>query len=162
MVVSKSLARSPTPAAIVFTCNGLPVERVDTFKYLGLHFHASEGDISHIITPLKAKAAGSWAVVQQRHSQLQCGKAVNLKFLLLQSILVPSLHYGCESWGMHSPSGAANRARTALQSLYDRYLRHICGVKYTTPNAMLLEELGLSSTCRQQCANLAVTVVVTG
>jgi len=58
MVVSKSLARSPTPAAIVFTCNGLPVERVDTFEYLGLHFHAS-GDISHLITPLKAKAAGS-------------------------------------------------------------------------------------------------------
>ncbi len=100
--------------------------------------------ISHIITPLKAKAAGSWAVVQQRHSQLQCGNAVNLKPFLLQSILVPSLHYGCELWGMHSPSGAANRARTALQSLYDRYLRHICGVKYATPSAMLLEELGLS------------------
>ena len=45
---------------------------------------------------------------------------------------------------MHSPSGAANRARTALRSLYDRYLRHICGVKYATPSAMLLEELGLS------------------
>jgi len=82
MVVSKSLARSPTPAAIVFTCNGLPVERVDTFKYLGLHFHAS-GDISHLITPFKAKAAGSWAVVQQRHSQLQCGNTVNLKLFLL-------------------------------------------------------------------------------
>ncbi len=59
-------------------------------------------------------------------------------------VLVPSLHYGCELWGMHSPSGAANSARTALQSLYDRYLRHICGVKYATPSAMLLEELGLS------------------
>ncbi len=67
MVVSKSSARSPTLAAVAFTCDGLPVGRVDTFKYLGLHFHAS-GDISHLITPLKAKAAGSWAVVQQRHS----------------------------------------------------------------------------------------------
>ncbi len=45
---------------------------------------------------------------------------------------------------MHSPRGAAQNARAALQSIYDRYLRHICGVKYTTPNAMLLEELGLS------------------
>ncbi len=143
MVVSKPSARSPAPTTPIFTCNGLPVGRVDTFKYLGLHFHAS-GDISHIITPLKAKAAGSWAVVQQRHSQLQCGNTVNLKLFLLRSILVPSLHYGCELWGMHSPSGATNRARTALQSLYDRYLRHICGVKYATPSAMLLEELGLS------------------
>ena len=32
MVVSKPSARSPTPAAAVFTCNGLPVGRVDTFK----------------------------------------------------------------------------------------------------------------------------------
>jgi hypothetical protein len=78
MVVSKPSARSPAPPTPIFTCNGLPVGRVDTFKYLGLHFHAS-GDISHIITPLKAKAAGSWAVVQQRHSQLQCGNAVNLE-----------------------------------------------------------------------------------
>ncbi len=45
---------------------------------------------------------------------------------------------------MHSPRGAAQNAQTALQSIYDQYLRHICGVKYTTPSAMLLEELGLS------------------
>jgi len=94
--------------------------------------------------PLKAKVAGSWAVVQQRHSQLQCGNTVNLKNFLLQSIVVPSLHYGCELWGMHTPRGEAQKARVALQSIYNRYLRHICEVKYATPSAMLLEELGLS------------------
>ncbi len=65
MVVSRPLTRSPVLEATVFTCNGLLVEQVDTFKYLGLHFHS--GGICHLITPLKAKAAGSWAVVQQRH-----------------------------------------------------------------------------------------------
>ncbi len=143
MVVSRSLARLPSLEAAVFTCNGLLVEQVDTFKYLGLHFHSS-GGVSHLITPLKAKAAGSWAVVQQRHSQLQCGNTVNLKLFLLQGILAPSLHYGCELWGMHTPHGEPQKARVALQSIYDRYLRHICGVKYATPNVMLLEELGLS------------------
>ena len=59
------------------------------------------------------------------------------KLFLLQT---PSLHYGCELWGMHTPRGEAQ----TLQSIYDRYLRHICGVKYATPSAMLLEELGLS------------------
>ena len=83
-------------------------------------------------------------MVQQRHSQLQCGNTVNPKLFLLQSILAPSLHYGCELWGMHTPRGEAQKARVALQSIYDRYLRHICGVKYATPSAMLLEELGLS------------------
>ncbi len=97
----QSFCQVTIPVAIVSTCNGLPVERVDTFRYLGLHFHAS--GVSHLITPLKAKAAGSWVVVQQRHSQLQCGNTVNLKLFLIQSILVPSLHYDCDLWGMHSP-----------------------------------------------------------
>ncbi|DBA95762.1 TPA: hypothetical protein ACH3X1_001316 [Trebouxia sp. C0004] len=108
MVVSTSLTRSPSPEAVVFTWNGLVVEQVDTFRYPGLHFHTS-GGISHLITPLKAKAAGSWAVVQQRHSQLQCGSTVNLKLFLLQSILLPSLHYGCELWGMHTPMARHKR-----------------------------------------------------
>ena len=141
MVVSKHSVRSP-PVATVFTCNGLPVEHVDTFKYLGLHFHIS-GGISHLIAPMKAKAARSWGVVQQRHSQLQCGNTVNLMLSLLQSILVPALHYGCEIWGMHTPTGEAKAARAALQSIYDRFLRRICGVKHA-PSAVLLEELALS------------------
>ena len=45
----------------MFKCNGLPVGRPDTFKYLGLHFQLS-GDISLLITPLKAEAAGSLAI----------------------------------------------------------------------------------------------------
>ena len=114
MVVSKPSVRSPPPIAHVFTCNGLPVERVDTFRYLGLHFHTS-GGISHLITPMKAKAARSWGVVQQRYSQLQFGNTVNLMPSLLQSILVPALHYCCEIWGMHTPSGEAKEARAALQ-----------------------------------------------
>lgn len=143
MVVAKPAARAAPRMAAVFTCGGLPVQQVDTFKYLGLHFHES-GSISHLITPLKAKAARSWAVVQQRHSQLQCGKTVNLTLSLLQSILVPSLHYGCQLWGMHSPTGPAKTARADLQSIYDKFLRRICGVNRATPSAMLLEELALS------------------
>ncbi|DBB02290.1 TPA: hypothetical protein ACH3X3_011308 [Trebouxia sp. C0006] len=133
MVVSRSLTRSPDPEAAVFTCNGRVVEQVEIFKYLGLHFHSS-GGVSHLIAPLKAKAAGSWTVVQQRHSQLQCGNTINLKLFLLQNILVPSLHYGCELWGMHTPCGVAQKARVALQSIYDRYLRHICRVKNGAKN----------------------------
>ena len=116
MVVSRSLTRSPGAEAVLFTCNGLVVEQVDTFKYLALHFHSSgpyPQKNPHLITPLKAKAAGSWTVVQQRHSQLQCGNTINLKLFLLQGILVPSLHYGCELRGMHTPHGEAQKARVA-------------------------------------------------
>ena len=45
---------------------------------------------------------------------------------------------------MHSPSAAlANKSRTSLQRIYATHLRHICGVKFATPSAMLLAELGL-------------------
>jgi hypothetical protein len=33
---------------------------------------------------------------------------------------------------MHAPRSEAQKARVALQSIYDRYLEHICGVKYAT------------------------------
>ena len=75
MVVYKPSTRSPPPVATVFTYNGFLVEHVDTFKYLGLHFHTS-GGMSHFIAPLMAKAARSWGAVQQRHTQLQCGHSV--------------------------------------------------------------------------------------
>ena len=125
MMVSKPSVRQRPPVATVFTCNSLTVEHVDTLKHLGLHFHTS-GGISHLIAPLKAKAAWSWGVVQQRHSQLQCGHTVHLMLSLLQSILVPALHYGCQIWGMHTPTGEAKAARAALQSMYDRFLPRIC------------------------------------
>ena len=89
MVVSKPSVRSPPPAPIVFIYNGLAAEHVDSFRYLGLHFHTS-GSISHLIAPLTTKATWSWGVVQERHFQLQCGDTVNLTLSLLQSILVPA------------------------------------------------------------------------
>ncbi len=108
--VYSTYARSPAPTAAVFIYNDLSVRRV------GLHFHASS-DISHLITPLVAKAAGSWAVVQQMHSQLQNGNTVNLKVFLLQSSLL--LHYGCKLCGLHSLCGAANKACTWYTAIHD-------------------------------------------
>ena len=89
------------------------VEQVATFKYLGLHFHQS-GSIAHLVTPLKARAGGSWAAVQRRHSLLPCGNTVNLHLHLLRAVLVPALQHGCQIWDMHSPRAAVvNDARAA-------------------------------------------------
>ena len=112
---TKVMVVSAVPApAVGFTCNGNPVEQVATFKYLGLHFHQS-GSIAHLVTPIKARAGGSWAAVKRRHSLLQCGNTVNLHLHLLQAILVPAVQDGWQIWGMHSPRAAvANDARAAL------------------------------------------------
>ena len=122
-VVSKPSVRSPPSAVVVFTCNGLAVEHVDSFEYLGLHFHTS-GGISHLTAPLKAKEARSWGVVQQWHSQLQCG---NIVYLKLQSILVPALRYGGQLWGMHTPTGEGKAAQADLQSIHDTFLNAFVG-----------------------------------
>ena len=86
---TKVMVVSAVPApAVALTCNDNPVEQVATFKYLGLHFHQS-GSIAHLVTPVKARAAGSWAAVQWFHSLLQCGNTISLHLHLLQFWCLP-------------------------------------------------------------------------
>ena len=89
-------------------------------------YHTFEGKGSGL---LGCGTAEAFSVVVWQH---MC--TINLKLFLLQNIFVASLYYG-ELRDMHNPCGKAQKARVALQSIYDRYLRHICGVKYATPSA---------------------------
>ena len=92
------------------------------------------------------KAAASWAIVQQKHAQLQCSDTVCLKFRLFQSILAPAFHYGCPVWGMHSPTdSAANNIRKQVEQKYMLYLKRLCGVPSTTSHAVILAELNMHS-----------------
>ena len=127
---TKVMVVSASPSLASFTCNGQCIDEVQSFKYLGLHFHAS-GDILHLIRPLKAKAERAWAVVQQRHSQLQCGDTVCFKLQLLQSILVPSVHYGCELW-VHMCPGSSTALRSAKHQVSMLIKHHQLMVKYDT------------------------------
>ena len=63
-------------------------------------------------------------MVQQWHSQLQCG---NIVYLKLQSILVPALRYGGQLWGMHTPTGEGKAAQADLQSIHDTFLNAFVG-----------------------------------
>ena len=132
----------PKPRSVYWVI--LPIRSLSamaTLCYLGLHFHESDS-VAHLTKPLKAKTAGSRAMVQQKHAQFQCGDTVNLKLSLLQALLMPTVHCGCAVWGMYSPSIAlANSARSELQRVYERYLRIICGLQPSTPSAILFAEL---------------------
>ena len=127
-----------------FTCNSQPLEQVTSFKYLGLHFHQS-GHISHLVTPIIDKVKAAWAIVQQKHAHLQCGDTVSLMFRLLQSILIPTFHHGCEICGMHSHTDSRVKgARHQLESLYLKYMNILRGVPQSTPHDVVLTELNLS------------------
>lgn len=138
---------SPAPSfPATLTCNGQQIEEVQILKYLGLHFHTS-GNIFHlmIIRPVKAKAAGSWAVVQRWRKHLQCGNTVHLELQLLQNIIVLSVHYGCELYGMHSPrlQWLTRHALSWNSSMLDLHFA-LCRIRLNPPSAKLLTELGLS------------------
>ena len=111
---TKVMVASPAPApAVAFSCNG---NLFATSRYLGRHFH--QLNVVHLISPIKSKAGGSRAAVQQRYFLLQCGESVNLHLNLLQAVLVPVLQYGCQVCSMHSSCvAAANHARLDLQTL---------------------------------------------
>lgn len=115
-------------------CDGLPVERMDIVKSLCLHFHQGTCLTLPFVWRHRQLALGLW-----QHSRPQTLPAAKHH--------CASLQYGCKFRGMRIPQayGAAKKARTALQPIYDKYLRHIYGVKCTTPSAMLLEGLLLLS-----------------
>lgn len=135
-VVSGPLVRSPAPVAAVVMCNGLAAKQVTTLKYLDLHFHTS-GDMSQsrMLCRRTSFRLIMLATLQLRmfllhHSPRACR-------LAFRGVIGLSLRYGCELWGMHSPCGAAKRAQTASQSIYERYLRRICRVKHSKCDVVL-------------------------
>ena len=93
---------------------------------------SNSSGISHLITPLKAKAAQPWGAVKQWHSQLQCHNTVNLMLSgsFLQSILAPALHHGCQLWGMHNlvkqKQHKSTRSPSAEAQLWDQACAYGC------------------------------------
>lgn len=92
----------------------------------------TSGTVSHLIAPMKAKAARFRGVIWQRqHTQSDAPSFTKHSGL--------ALCYKCKWRGFHTPTGEATPVRADLQSVYSRFLRHICGAKYA-PSATILEE----------------------
>ena len=141
VVVFNPSRRACTPTHM-WQCNGQPVQQTDSFKYLGVQFHAS-GAIKHTIRHMRPRGVAAWAVVQQMNRQLQCPDNVNRKTKLYSNIVEPTLCYACEVWGIHTLTGAANAQRLKLERTYEKQLRQICGLKPSVSASIVFWELGL-------------------
>jgi exonuclease III len=139
VVVFNPLRSANTPIH-VWKCNGQRVQQADSFKYLGVHFHAS-GAIKHMVEHMRPRGVAAWAVVQQMNKQLQCPDNVNLKMKLYTNIVEPTLCYACEVWGVHTRTADAQRLK--LEQTYEKQLRQICGIKQSVSASIVLWELGL-------------------
>jgi hypothetical protein len=125
---------------------GQQVEAVNSFKYLGITFHASTC-LAGAAAPVRAAAARA----AMHNSNARCAalgvEAAPLR-LRLFSIMVDSvLSYGSEVWGMQlAAAGAAGCSSSPAGSRPERlhlaYLRRLLGVRQGTPNAVVLAEAG--------------------
>ena len=61
-------------------------------------------------------------------------------FVYFSQLLFPLFHYGCQVWGMHSPTNpSARKPCKQMEQTYMCYLKRICGVRHTTLNVILVQ-----------------------
>ena len=96
--------------------DGLPLERVDDFKYLGSYVVSTEKDFKH----RRGKAWGAfWTMKNIWKSNL----SLKLKVQLLNSAVLSVLLYGSETWIL------TKTLQKMINSFYCTCLRTILGIK---------------------------------
>lgn len=99
--------------------NGEVLEEVDSFKYLGSVVEASGGvaaDVRHRVNEGSKMLGAMKGVIKGR------GVGMNVKKVLYEKIIVPTVLYGAETWGMR----AAERQKLKVFEM--RCLRSMAGV----------------------------------
>jgi hypothetical protein len=81
-----------------FTYKGENIERVESFKYLGIEFHATKG-FNHATNQLYTAANKSLHAMYQRCLQLHINDPIT-KCKLFDALIVPILQYSCEVWAV--------------------------------------------------------------
>jgi hypothetical protein len=123
-------------AASKFTYRGTTIERVQSFRYLGLKLHSTRG---MAITIAKLTAAGKKALFALRHrcndlnitdSKVMCQ--------LFDSLVCPVLNYACEVWTCCTGAKGLQQA----EQVYRMFLRGTLGVNKTTSTFVALGEFG--------------------
>ena len=122
-----------------FTYGGRVLTRKDSFKYLGLWFHATQRDFRLALGSLAASACKAMHAMRRRcfqlgyvHPQRMCN--------LFNALVLPILSYGCEVWFWHHD--ASSTVTKVLEGVHLQFLRGLLGVKRTTHHLIALAEFG--------------------
>jgi hypothetical protein len=116
-----------------FTYNNVELERVDNYKYLGIHFTRT-GNFSYTIKQQYEKAIKAMYSVLSKCKRHNLSIECQLK--MFDTIIQPILLYGCEVWGFSSSP------IKIVEKLHLKFLKYILHVKNSTPNFMVYGELG--------------------
>ena len=132
-----------------FKFNNVPLESVNEYKYLGIHFCAS-GSFSYAQEQLYKK--GVKAYFKLTKDFLSMHPSVKTSMHMFDHTIKPILLYGCEIWGMFNPFSSKFRkgqpsfcdffAKNHAEKLHQKFLKYILGVHTKTTNIAVLSELG--------------------
>ena len=115
----------------IFKYNGVNLNVVDEFSYLGICFSNNGSFSSH---KAKMLAQGRKAMFSLLKKIRKLYLPIDLQLKLFDSMVAPILFYGCEVWRFYN--------NQAIESLFFQFYKIILNLKKSTPNNVLLGELG--------------------
>ena len=122
-----------------FMYGGRVLTRKDSFKYLGLWFHATQRDFRLALGSLAASARKAMHAMRLRCFQLGYVHPHRM-CSLFNALVLPILSYGCEVWFWHHD--ASSTITKVLEGVHLQFLRGLLGVKRTTHHLIALAEFG--------------------
>ena len=116
--------------------DGKPIERVQSFRYLGAHFHATKG-FAFAAEQLLAAAKKALHALHRRCIALRITDPL-LKTKLFDALVGPVLNYACEVWAVDLPL----TMKPKQEQLHTDFLKSLLGVSYKANDANIRGEFG--------------------
>ena len=123
-----------------FTINGIALENVKEFKYLGITIHKKNCTFTPTLKYLRAKATRAFYALKSKVNIYNLPLKVALK--LLDSIIKPILLYCSEVWEPYLNQDHEKWDKeNIIEKAYLQFLKQLMGVNRSTTNALLRGEL---------------------
>ncbi|KAI8513394.1 hypothetical protein Bbelb_100330 [Branchiostoma belcheri] len=133
---TKVMAATKQPTVLRIFCQGVQLEQVSTFKYLGAIIDETAGSSREVSARLgAARTALSSLDVIWKERVLK----MSTKMRMLRALVWPVVTYGCEAWTLHAKD---TQKTEAFEMKCYRKLLRVSWTEHRT-NASVLEELGI-------------------
>lgn len=121
------------------TLNGKVVEKIETFKYLGVPINNKGNQEAEIVARMEGAARMYHAIRSNFLTKREVSR--HTKISVYKSIFVPILTFGSESWVL------SKKLKSKVQSIAMKFLRTILGITRIDRirNTTVREELGVES-----------------
>ena len=126
-----------------FRINGIELENVKEFKYLGITIHKKSGSFTPTLTYFKNKARRALYALRAKININNIPLKVALK--LFDAIIKPILLYGSEVWEPFLNQDESKWDQNEVEKTYTQFLKQILGVNRSTMTAMVRGELNKHS-----------------